>query len=73
MGRQRSRERSPDDRKCPRVRVAHRAVFRPSEILAAIGECRPSVVFNFAKRWGETADLEVHAAWLLDDWARIYG
>ena len=50
----------------PGVRVAHRAVFHPSEILAAIGEFRPSVVFNLCEALGGDTRLEVHAAWLLE-------
>lgn len=50
----------------PGVRVAHRAVFHPSEILAAIGDCRPTVVFNLCEALGGDSRLEVHAAWLLD-------
>jgi D-alanine-D-alanine ligase len=50
----------------PGVRAAHRAVFHPSEILAAIGEHRPSVVFNLCEALGGDSRLEVHAAWLLE-------
>jgi D-alanine-D-alanine ligase len=49
----------------PGVRVAHRAVFHPSEILAAIGDHRPSVVFNLCEALDGDSRLEVHAAWLL--------
>jgi D-alanine-D-alanine ligase len=48
------------------VRVAHRPVFRPSEVLAAIGDHRPDVVFNLCEALGGDSRLEVHAAWLLD-------
>jgi D-alanine-D-alanine ligase len=50
----------------PGVRVAHRPVFRPSEVLAAIGDHRPDVVFNLCESLGGDSRLEVHAAWLLD-------
>ena len=50
----------------PGVRVAHRTVFHPSEVLAAIGDHRPSVVFNLCEALGGDARLEVHAAWLLE-------
>jgi D-alanine-D-alanine ligase len=49
----------------PGVRVAHRPVFHPSEILAAIGDHRPSVVVNLCEALGGDSRLEVHAAWLL--------
>jgi D-alanine-D-alanine ligase len=41
-------------------------VFRPSEVLAAIGDHRPDVVFNLCEALGGDSRLEVHAAWLLD-------
>lgn len=50
----------------PGVRVVHRPVFRPSEVLAAIGDHRPDVVFNLCEALGGDSRLEVHAAWLLD-------
>jgi D-alanine-D-alanine ligase len=50
----------------PGVRVAHRAVFHPSEVLAALGDYRPSVVFNLCEALGGDSKLEVHAAWLLE-------
>jgi D-alanine-D-alanine ligase len=50
----------------PGVRVAHRSVFRPSEVLAAIGDHRPSAVFNLCEALGGDSRLEVHAAWLLE-------
>lgn len=50
----------------PGVRVAHRPVFRPSEVLAAIGDHRPDVVFNLCEALGGDSRLEVHAAWLLE-------
>jgi len=50
----------------PGVRVAHRTVFHPSEVLAAIGDYRPSVVFNLCEALGGDSRLEVHAAWLLE-------
>lgn len=50
----------------PGVRVAHRPVFHPSEVLAAIGDHRPSVVFNLCEALGGDSRLEVHAAWLLE-------
>jgi D-alanine-D-alanine ligase len=50
----------------PGVRVAHRPVFHPSEVLAAIGDYRPSVVFNLCEALGGDSRLEVHAAWLLE-------
>ena len=49
----------------PGVRVAHRSVFHPSEVLAAIGDHRPDVVFNLCEALGGDSRLEVHAAWLL--------
>lgn len=48
------------------VRVAHRTVFHPSEVVAAIGDYRPSVVFNLCEALGGDSRLEVHAAWLLE-------
>jgi D-alanine-D-alanine ligase len=50
----------------PGVRVAHRPVYRPSEILAAVRDYRPSVVFNLCEALGGDSRLEVHAAWLLE-------
>jgi len=50
----------------PGVRVAHRTVFHPSEVLAAIGDYRPSVVFNLCEALGGDSRLEVHAAWLFE-------
>jgi D-alanine-D-alanine ligase len=49
----------------PGVRVAHRPVFHPSEVLAAIGDHRPDVVLNLCEALGGHSRLEVHAAWLL--------
>jgi D-alanine-D-alanine ligase len=50
----------------PGVRVAHRTVFHPSEVLAALGEHRPTLVFNLCEALGGDSRLEVHAAWLLE-------
>jgi D-alanine-D-alanine ligase len=50
----------------PGVQVAHRAVFHPSEVLAAVGDHRPSVVFNLCEALGGDSRLEVHAAWMLE-------
>ena len=50
----------------PGVRVAHRAVLRPSELLAAIGECRPDLVFNLCESLANDSRMEVTAAWLLE-------
>jgi D-alanine-D-alanine ligase len=50
----------------PGMRVAHRSVFHPSEVLAAIGDHRPSVVFNLCEALSGDTKLEVHAAWLLE-------
>jgi D-alanine-D-alanine ligase len=50
----------------PGVRVAHRTVFHPSEVLAALGDHRPDVVFNLCEALGGDSRLEVHAAWMLD-------
>lgn len=50
----------------PRVRVSHRSVLRPSEILAAIGDHRPDVIFNFCEGLGGDSRLEGTAAWLLE-------
>lgn len=50
----------------PGVRVAHRPVFHPSEVLAAIGDHRPDVVLNLCEALGGDSRLEVHAAWLLE-------
>jgi D-alanine-D-alanine ligase len=50
----------------PGVRVAHRSVFHPSEVLAAIGDHRPDVVLNLCEGLGGDSRLEVHAAWLLE-------
>jgi D-alanine-D-alanine ligase len=50
----------------PSVRVSHRSVLRPSEILAAIGDHRPDVIFNFCEGLGGDSRLEVTAAWLLE-------
>ena len=50
----------------PGVRVAHRAVFRPSEVVAALGEHRPSVVVNLCEALGGDSRREAHVAWLLE-------
>jgi D-alanine-D-alanine ligase len=50
----------------PGARVAHRTVFHPSEVLAAIRDHRPSVVFNLCEALGGDSRLEVHAAWMLE-------
>jgi D-alanine-D-alanine ligase len=50
----------------PGVRVVHRPVYHPSEVLAAIGDDRPDVVFNLCEALGGDSRLEVHAAWLLE-------
>jgi D-alanine-D-alanine ligase len=50
----------------PGVRLAHRTVFHPSEVLAAIGDHRPHVVFNLCEALGGDSRLEVHAAWLFE-------
>jgi D-alanine-D-alanine ligase len=50
----------------PFARVAQRQVLRPSEILAAIGEHRPDVVFNLCEGLGGDSRLEVIAAWTLE-------
>lgn len=50
----------------PGVRVAHRPVLRPSEVLAAIGDHRPDVVFNLCESLGGDSRLEVTAAWMLE-------
>jgi D-alanine-D-alanine ligase len=49
----------------PGVRVAHRAVLRPSEVLAAIGDHRPDMVFNLCESLSNDSRMEVHAAWLM--------
>ncbi len=50
----------------PGVRVAHRAVFHPSEVRAAVGNHRPSVVFNLCESLGGDSRLEAHAARMLE-------
>jgi D-alanine-D-alanine ligase len=49
----------------PGVRAAHRAVFRPSEVLAALGDHRPEIVFNLCESLGGDSRLEVTVAWML--------
>lgn len=49
----------------PGVRVAHRSVCRPSEVVAAIGDHRPDIVFNLCESLVGDSRLEVTAAWLL--------
>jgi D-alanine-D-alanine ligase len=49
----------------PGVRVTHRPVFRPSEVLAAVGDHRPDVIFNMCESLGGDSRLEVTAAWLM--------
>lgn len=49
----------------PGVRVVHRPVLRPSEVLAAIGDHRPNLVFNLCESLSDDSRLEVTAAWLL--------
>lgn len=50
----------------PGVRATHRSVFRPSEIVTAIGEHRPDVVFNLCESLGGDSRLEATAAWLFE-------
>ncbi|MEJ7731785.1 MAG: ATP-grasp domain-containing protein [Polyangiaceae bacterium] len=50
----------------PGVRVAHRAVLRPGEILNAIGEHRPNVVFNLCESLAGDSRFEATAAWLFE-------
>jgi D-alanine-D-alanine ligase len=50
----------------PGVRVMHRSVLRPSEILAGIGEHRPDLVFNLCESLAGDSRLEVTAAWILE-------
>ena len=50
----------------PGVRVAHRSVLRPSEVLNAIGDHRPNVVFNLCESLGGDSRLEATAAWLFE-------
>lgn len=49
----------------PGVRVAHRPVLHPSEVLAAIGDHRPDLVFNLCESLSEDSRMEVTVAWLL--------
>jgi D-alanine-D-alanine ligase len=49
----------------PGVRVAHRPVLRPSEVLAAIGDHRPDVIFNLCEALDGDSRHEVMCAWLL--------
>ena len=50
----------------PGVRVAHRSVLRPSEVLNAIGDHRPDIVFNLCESLGGDSRLEATAAWLFE-------
>src|SRR5262245_18151663 len=50
----------------PGVRVAHRSVLRPSEVLNAIGDHRPNIVFNLCESLGGDSRLEATAAWLFE-------
>lgn len=50
----------------PGVRVAHRPVTRPSEVLAAIGDHRPDVIFNLCEALDGDSRLEVMCAWMLE-------
>jgi D-alanine-D-alanine ligase len=50
----------------PGVRVAHRSVLRPSEVLNAIGDHRPNIVFNLCESLSGDSRLEATAAWLFD-------
>src|SRR5262249_3295405 len=50
----------------PGVRVVHRPITRPSEVLAAIGDHRPDLVFNLCEALVGDSPLGVTAAWLLD-------
>lgn len=50
----------------PGVRVAHRAVLRPGEILNAIGEYRPTVVFNLCESLAGDSRFEATAAWMFE-------
>ena len=52
--------------RAPGVRVAHRPVVRPSEILAGIGDHRPDLVFNLCESLAGDSRLEVTAAWLME-------
>ncbi|MGK4005796.1 D-alanine--D-alanine ligase [Sorangium sp. So ce1036] len=49
----------------PGARVAHRAVLRPSEVLAAIGDHRPDVIFNLCEALDGDSRHEVVCAWML--------
>ncbi|WP_437639526.1 D-alanine--D-alanine ligase family protein [Sorangium sp. So ce854] len=49
----------------PGARVAHRPVLRPSEVLAAVGDHRPDVVFNLCEALDGDSRHEVMCAWLL--------
>lgn len=50
----------------PGVRVAHRAVLRPGEILNAIGEHRPTLVFNLCESLAGDSRFEATAAWMFE-------
>src|SRR5262249_7835627 len=50
----------------PGLRPSHRSVARPSEVLAAVGDHRPDVVFNLCENLRGDSRLEVSAAWILD-------
>ena len=52
--------------KAPGVQVLHRSVLRPSEVTAAIGEHRPSVIFNLCESLNNDSRLEMAVAWMLD-------
>ncbi|AUX41763.1 D-alanine--D-alanine ligase [Sorangium cellulosum] len=49
----------------PGVRVAHRPVLRPNEVLAAIGDHRPDVIVNLCEALDGDSRHEVMCAWLL--------
>lgn len=49
----------------PGVRVAHRPVLHPGEVLAAIGDHRPDLVFNLCESLSGDSRMEVMVAWLL--------
>lgn len=50
----------------PGVRVAHRSVRRPSDILVATADHRCDLVFNACESLADDSRLEVTAAWLLE-------
>ncbi len=54
------------------IRVFHRSALTPSDVLAAIGDHQPDVVFNLCESLRGDSRLEVAAAWLMDRLGTAY-